>query len=226
MSELLDRDRILADAGRALNWRVSVFRETESTNDLVLRAAEGGEPEGFAVFAEAQTKGRGQFGRRWSSAFGLGLWFSILLRPRWPVAELAQMTPVVAVAAARALAETSGLDIRIKPPNDIFCNGRKLAGILSEARSGGSQVFVVVGIGINVNHAAGDFPLELQTSATSLARESGRVWTREPIAGAVLRALGGVYDPERPPGADVLAAYAALSESPLSRAPNCDSFRE
>src|SRR5689334_3316604 len=68
---LLDRDLIAKTGGF---WRVSVFRETESTNDIVLRAAEGGEPEGFAVFAEAQTRGRGQFGRRWDSAPGLGLW--------------------------------------------------------------------------------------------------------------------------------------------------------
>lgn len=219
MSELLDRDLILAEAGRRVDWRVSVFRETESTNDIVLRAAEGGEPEGFVAFAEAQTKGRGQFGRRWSSAFGLGLWFSILLRPRWPVAELAQVTPIVAVATARALAEISGLDIRIKQPNDIFCGGKKLAGILSEARTGGSEVFVVVGIGINVNHAPGDFPLELQTSATSLARETGQVWSRESVAAAVLRALGEAYDPASPPGAEILAKYAALS-----RRPNCGSF--
>jgi BirA family biotin operon repressor/biotin-[acetyl-CoA-carboxylase] ligase len=219
MSELLDRDLILAEAGCRVDWRVSVFRETESTNDIVLRAAEGGEPEGFAVFAETQTKGRGQFGRRWSSAFGLGLWFSILLRPRWPVAELAQVTPLVAVAVARALAEASGLETRIKPPNDIFCGGKKLAGILSEARTGGSEVFVVVGIGINVNHAPGDFPLELQTSAISLARETGRVWTREPVAAAVLRALGESYDPCQPPGAEIHAAYEALS-----RGPNCGSF--
>jgi BirA family biotin operon repressor/biotin-[acetyl-CoA-carboxylase] ligase len=219
MSELLDRDLILAAAGQRMDWRVSVFRETESTNDIVLRAAEGGEPEGFVAFAETQTKGRGQFGRRWSSAFGLGLWFSILLRPRWPVAELAQVTPLVAVVAARALSEATGLDIRIKPPNDIFCGGRKLAGILSEARSGGSQVFVVVGIGINVNHAPGDFPLELQTSATSLVRETGRAWAREPVAAAILRGLGEVYDPASPPGAEIHAAYAALS-----RGRNCDSF--
>jgi BirA family biotin operon repressor/biotin-[acetyl-CoA-carboxylase] ligase len=219
MSELLDRDLILAEAGRRVDWRVSVFRETESTNDIVLRAAEGGEPEGFAVFAETQTKGRGQFGRRWSSAFGLGLWFSILLRPRWPVAELAQVTPLVAVAVARALAEISGQETRIKPPNDIFCGGKKLAGILSEARTGGSEVFVVVGIGINVNHAPGDFPLELQTSATSLARETGQTGAREPVAAAVLRALGENYDPGLPPGVEIHAVYEALS-----RGPNCGSF--
>lgn len=212
----LDRD-LIAPAGSG--WRASVFRETESTNDLGLRAAEGGEAEGFAVFAEAQTRGRGQFGRRWDSPPGLGLWFSLLLRPRWPVAQLAQMTPLIAVAAVRALGAQTGMTIRIKAPNDLFVGGRKLAGILSEARTG-RDVFVVVGIGINVNHARRDFPLELQTSATSVAIETGRAWDRNPVAAAVLAEIGRTYDPALPPGADVLDQYVALS-----RPVDCDTVR-
>jgi BirA family biotin operon repressor/biotin-[acetyl-CoA-carboxylase] ligase len=212
----LDRD-LIAPAGSG--WRASVFRETESTNDLGLRAAEGGEGEGFVVFAEAQTRGRGQFGRRWDSAPGLGLWFSLLLRPRWPVAQLAQMTPLIAVAAVRALGAQTGMAIRIKAPNDLFVGGRKLAGILSEARTG-RDVFVVVGIGINVNHGRRDFPLELQTSATSVAIETGRAWDRNPMAAAVLAEIGRTYDPALPPGAEVLDQYVALS-----RPVDCDTVR-
>lgn len=212
----LDRDRIAA-AGDF--WRVSVFRETASTNDLVMRAGEGGEAEGRVIFAETQTRGRGQFGRRWDSAPGLGLWFSLLLRPRWPAAEIAQMTPLVAVAVARALGESAGLAFSIKPPNDIFFGGRKVAGILSEARTG-RDVFVAVGIGINVNHARTDFPLELQTSATSLARIVKGIWDRNELAVAVLRKVAEAYDPRCPPGSAVLEEYAALS-----RAGDCASFR-
>lgn len=217
MSEPLDRNRIATGGGF---WRVSVFRETESTNDLARRAGEGSEPEGFAVFAETQTRGRGQFGRHWDSRAGLGLWFSLLLRPAWPTADFPQMTPLVAVAVARALADAAGIAVRIKPPNDIFHDGRKLAGILSEARPG-RLPFVVVGIGINVHHARGDFPLELQTTATSvdLARGGGAV-SREAIAGAVLGEVARLYRREAPPGPEVLAAYAALS-----RDGDCGSVR-
>jgi BirA family biotin operon repressor/biotin-[acetyl-CoA-carboxylase] ligase len=218
MSEALDRDRISAGDAAWLRPRIVVFRETESTNDVVMRAAEGGEREGFVAFAETQTKGRGQFGRKWSSADGVGLWFSILLRPRWPACKLPEMTPLVAVAVARALAGTCGLTIRIKPPNDIFCHGRKLAGILSEARTG-SDVFVVVGIGINVNHTTADFPLELRTSATSLAIETGAVCDRERVASAVLATIDELYDAENPPGANVHDEYALLSRGPI-----CGSF--
>jgi BirA family biotin operon repressor/biotin-[acetyl-CoA-carboxylase] ligase len=218
MNESLDRDRISAGEAARLRPRIIVFRETESTNDVVMRAAEGGEPEGLVAFAERQTKGRGQFGRKWSSADGVGLWFSVLLRPRWPASKLPEMTPLVAVAVARALAMASGLPIRIKPPNDIFCQGRKLAGILSEARTG-NEVFVIVGIGINVNHAVDDFPLELRTSATSLAIEAGVGCDREQVASAVLAAIDELYDADDPPGAAVHEEYALLSRRPI-----CDSF--
>jgi len=218
MSSPLDRDLIAADRAGCIGSRIAVFRETESTNDIVLHAAEGGEPEGFVAFAESQTKGRGQFGRRWSSATGVGLWFSVLLRPQWDSALLAQITPVVAVAVVRAIAGSTGLAPRIKQPNDVLCQGRKLAGILSEARTGG-DLFVVAGIGINVNHAREDFPLELQTSATSIAIETGRSWPREPLAAAVLRELQGAYDATQPPDGKLLGEYEALSRGPV-----CDSF--
>lgn len=208
MFEPLDRDR-LAPAGGP--WRVCVFRETASTNDVVRRAAEGGEPEGFVAFAETQTRGRGQFGRVWDSRPGLGLWFSLLLRPRWNAADFPQMTPLVAVAVARALYEAVGLKVRIKPPNDIHVGARKLAGILSEARAG-RDAFVVVGIGLNVRHAVADFPLELQTSATSVALElGGRTPARETLAAAILDGLAQRYDAALPPDAALLAEYAALS---------------
>ncbi len=215
MPELLDRDRLAPPGGP---WRVRVFRETASTNDLVRLAAEGGEPEGFVAFAETQTRGRGQFGRVWDSRPGLGLWFSLLLRPHWAAADYPQMTPLIAVAVVRALRSAEGIAGRIKPPNDIYVGGRKLAGILSEARAG-RDAFVVVGIGVNVMHATGDFPLELQTSATSVARERrGGAPDRERLAAEILAGIAGVYDPARPPGEALLAEYAALS----SRG-DCDS---
>jgi BirA family biotin operon repressor/biotin-[acetyl-CoA-carboxylase] ligase len=212
---LLDPDLIAEPGGF---WRVRVFRETESTNDIAQQAAEGGEPEGFVVFAEAQTRGRGQFGRRWDSAPGLGLWCSLLLRPSWGPAQFSQITPLVAVATARAVARHAGLPINIKPPNDVFCRGRKLAGILSETRTG-RHPFVVVGVGINVNHAAHDFPPELRATATSVAIEAGSPTSREALASLLLGEIAGAYDPEAPPGPAILDEYAALS-----RAPVCDSF--
>lgn len=208
MSEPLDRDRLASPDGP---WRVLVFRETASTNDVVRRAAEGGEREGFVAFAEAQTHGRGQFGRVWDSRPGLGLWFSILLRPQWNAADFPQMTPLIAVAVARALRKAAGLKVRIKPPNDIYVGAKKLAGILSEARAG-RDAFVVVGIGVNVLHAVADFPLELQGSATSVALQQVHGSPdREVLGAAILAEVGLVYRVNMPPDAALLAEYAALS---------------
>jgi birA, biotin-[acetyl-CoA-carboxylase] ligase region len=216
MKSPLDRDAI-SGAG-VVGSRIAVFQETESTNDVAAHAAAGGEPEGFVAFTETQTRGRGQFGRRWESRAGLGLWFSILLRPQWPTGKLTEMTPLVAVAVARAVADLTGRVVRIKPPNDIFCGGRKLAGILSEAKTGVSM-HVVVGIGLNVNHTVADFPPELRQTATSMRIETDQTWTREEVATAVLRSIGTLYDPASPPGEEVARAYAELSHGPV-----CDNL--
>mgnify|MGYP001047237817 CR=1 FL=1 len=207
----LDKDRIVEGWSPVrVGRRLIVLRETESTNDVVQRAALAGEPEGFVAFAETQTRGRGQYARRWESAAGLGLWFSCLLRPRWPLGRLPEMTPLVAVAVANAMKVHARSGIRIKPPNDIHCAGRKLAGILSEARTG-NDVFVVVGIGININHAEQDFPAELRGTATSLAMETGAIQDRDRVAASVLQAIDSYYDPDVPPGLDVQKEYADLS---------------
>src|SRR5436190_21379184 len=93
---------------------IVVVEETESTNDLVWEAAERGAAEGFVVFAERQTKGRGQYGRRWESASYLGLWFSVLLRPTLTVRESPKLTLLLAQDAAATIQEESGCAPPIK----------------------------------------------------------------------------------------------------------------
>src|SRR4051794_12615954 len=119
-------DRLIANelrvalAGSAFGNEIVVVEETESTNDLAWKALERGAVEGFVVFAERQTKGRGQYGRRWESAPYLGLWFSVLLRPAMTLAESPQLTSLLAEAVSIALTGETGLETRIKPPNDIY----------------------------------------------------------------------------------------------------------
>ncbi|MBN8712110.1 MAG: biotin--[acetyl-CoA-carboxylase] ligase [Verrucomicrobia bacterium 61-8] len=186
---LLDPDLIQAAAGEGtVGKRVLVFRETASTNDLLLRMGESGEPEGTVVFAESQTAGRGRFKRPWHSAVGLGLWFSFLVREGLGPA-VTDLTPLIAVAMSEGLRDaTCDGRWRIKPPNDIYGDSGKVAGILIEARSG-PRPFAVIGIGLNVNHAREDFPTELRASASSLRVELDRVLDREKVAGAVLAAV-------------------------------------
>lgn len=184
-SPFLDPDLLKEGAGEGpIGSRVQVFRETASTNDLLLQMAEHGEPEGTVIFAERQTAGRGRFRRPWHSADGLGLWFSVLLRRA--LTDPTKLTPYVAVCVTEALEAFAGESVGIKAPNDVYGRFGKLAGILIEARTGASP-FAVIGIGINVNQGEQDFPPDL--TASSLALETGRQQDRLAVARMVLRRL-------------------------------------
>lgn len=193
-------DRLIADDLRARLGSSSfirdilVFEETDSTNDRAAQLGEAGALGGLAIFAERQTAGRGRFGRRWDSSSHRGLWLSLLLRPAFPLVEWPRLTTWAAVSLADGLERACGLPVGIKWPNDLQIRGRKLGGILIETaadRSG--DYFAVVGMGINVNHTAEEFPEELQQQATSLHRESKRIVDRAALAADLLRSLGDWY---------------------------------
>ena len=177
-------------AGGRIGNEIVVVEEARSTNDLAWEAFERGTPEGFVVFAERQTAGRGQYGRRWESAPYRGLWLSILLRPALTLQESPQLTSLLAEVVAETITEQTGCATTIKPPNDIYIAGRKVAGILVEGRTenGGGYV-AVAGIGINVNQTVDEFPEELRATATSLAMATGRRIDRAQLAIALLRRL-------------------------------------
>jgi len=184
-------DRLIATELRAaLANEIIVVDETASTNDLVWQAFERGAAEGFVAFAERQSKGRGQYGRHWESAPYLGLWFSILLHPAMSLRESPKLTLELAEAVAATIAVETGCTPTIKPPNDIYISGRKVAGVLVEGRklNDGSYV-AVAGIGINVNHSLEDFSAELRATAGSLAIVAGKKISREKLAIALLRQL-------------------------------------
>jgi BirA family biotin operon repressor/biotin-[acetyl-CoA-carboxylase] ligase len=154
---------------------VHAYRSVKSTNDLAARLAEDGAPEGVIVTAEEQTKGRGRLGRSWYSPPKTGIYLSIILRPTFPPEDAPGLSVMTAVALADTLVKWKPGLVQIKWPNDIWINGRKTAGILTElsAERNGIQ-HVIVGVGINVNHRAGDFPEDLRATATSLRRELRR----------------------------------------------------
>ncbi|MDQ3415328.1 MAG: biotin--[acetyl-CoA-carboxylase] ligase [Verrucomicrobiota bacterium] len=170
--------------------RIIVLESTRSTNEFLLQALTPELPEGFVVFAEHQTAGRGQRGHRWESAPYRGLWFSILLRPRIPIVESARLTDWAAQAVAAAIRSETGLEARIKLPNDVYVAGKKVAGVLVETKAGlGSKWTAVAGIGVNVNQAPEEFPDELRDRAGSLAMALGRPIDRPAFAAALLREL-------------------------------------
>lgn len=159
-------------------------RTIDSTNAHAIRLIEGGAGgDEFAVTAAEQTAGRGRMERVWVSKPGLGLYLSIVSRPCVAVENLPQSTLVAAVAAVHALRARCDAPVSIKWPNDLYYDGKKLGGILTQTKWGapGARVSVVVGIGINCNHVVDDFPPELRTTATSM-----RAITGVPIDGEIL----------------------------------------
>ncbi len=193
---MLPPDRLIAAELRAslgenvIGGRIIVLESTRSTNDFLLRMLTPELPEGFVVFAEHQTAGRGQRGNFWASAAHQGLWFSLLLRPQLPLTESARLTNWAAEAIAATIRSETGLEPRIKPPNDVYLGERKVAGVLVETKAGpGPAWSAIVGMGVNLNQAAEDFPAELRARAGSLAMALGRRVERAAFAIALLAQL-------------------------------------
>lgn len=150
--------------GYPIRW----LAETASTNDVAREWARIGAPDGATVVAARQTRGRGRRERIWDSPTGTGLYVSFVLRPGWPAEQAPNLAIVAGMAAFRALEKAGVPDLRVKWPNDVLAGGKKICGVLVEPRLGAGRIeFAVVGIGINVGQAAGDFPPELRTKATS-----------------------------------------------------------
>lgn len=167
--------------GRPLRF----FEEVGSTNTEASAWASQGAPEGALVVTNHQTRGRGRWGRSWSSSPGKLLQFSLVLRPRMPADRLGLVTTALGVACAEAIEGLCGLEPSIKWPNDVRLGGRKLAGILVETELSGTSVDVVIaGMGVNVGWAAKDIPAELRDTTTSLAFEMGP--GKEPPRSALL----------------------------------------
>ena len=186
---MLDRDRIVPQLKNGRHeWGLILGDYADSTNLKVKEMAEHGAAEGVTIIVDRQTAGRGRLGRSFHSPEG-GLYLSTLLRPADP--DTGQITGCAAVAAARAIESLCDANIDIKWVNDLYLNGRKVAGILAEGvfAPDGTLTAVVLGIGINVGEMT--FPADLQPIATSLGNE-GFALTREDLAAAFLNELTAV----------------------------------
>ncbi len=194
-------DLLLADdlasrlgIGCVVGREIHVFKETASTNDVIERLARDGAKEGVVVFAESQTRGRGRLGRKWHSPPGQGLYFSVLLRPKLRPLEATQLTVVAATALVRAIEATTSVRPAIKWPNDLLVGGRKIAGVLTELSAELDTIkHLTLGIGLDVNQAAADFPPELRNIATSLRLAGGEMVSRPELATRLLRELDHDY---------------------------------
>lgn len=143
--------------------------QVASTNDIAIARGKAGAAEGTLVIAEHQTAGRGRYGRKWVAPPGKCLLVSVVFRHRLLSDQVPLPNFIGAIAIARAIQKTHGLDARIKPPNDVRIEKRKVAGVLTEfAYDAQQQPFFVLGFGVNVNIVLEDFPTELRDTATSV----------------------------------------------------------
>lgn len=174
--------------------RIFYYPSIGSTNDRALELAAAEEPEGGLVLAEEQTAGRGRRERTWCSTPYAGIYASLILRPAMPATRAPLLTFMAAVAVADALNEQTGLKARIKWPNDVLVGGRKIAGVLGEVRGNDPEVReMVVGFGVNVNHAAADFPEAIRDLATSVRLERGAPIDRAPLLASLLEGFERRY---------------------------------
>jgi BirA family biotin operon repressor/biotin-[acetyl-CoA-carboxylase] ligase len=180
-------------AGTSFAKRIHHFFKVGSTNDVALRLGQEGEPHGTLVIAEEQTAGRGRAGRAWHSEKSSGIHLSVLLRPQLPPGEAPLLTLLAGLAARDAVAEQTGLEADVRWPNDLLLGGKKFCGILTEMQAEPDRIhFVVVGIGLNVNHTR--FPESLAGVATSLRIEAGRATSRLELLIKLLRQLDRYYN--------------------------------
>jgi BirA family biotin operon repressor/biotin-[acetyl-CoA-carboxylase] ligase len=179
--------------GRALRF----LDVTPSTQSVAMELAASGAPEGTLVLAEEQTAGMGRRGRRWHSARGLGIWLSLVLRPPVPSSRCRALSTWAGLAVLDTL-RARGWDegaAGLKWPNDVVAGGRKLCGILIDARSSGAELsYAIVGLGLNTGHGERDFPDELATTATSVRMVEGEAPDRAALLAELLLALERGYE--------------------------------
>jgi BirA family biotin operon repressor/biotin-[acetyl-CoA-carboxylase] ligase len=167
--------------------------QVDSTNTLAQDYAERGEPEGLVVTAEEQLSGRGRMGRKWVVPRATSLQLSILLRPPLEPRHASRLVPMAGLALARALEREYNVRPALKWPNDVLLDGKKVAGILAESSiRGDTLVYVVLGVGVNVNYTMRAFP-EFAPFATTLQDVLGHAVERSSLERVLLAELDSYY---------------------------------
>jgi len=188
--------------------------ECTSTNDVAARIAEEGAPHGAVVIAETQLAGRGRHGRSWYSSRG-GVWMSVLLKPEGRVFPIDSFPIIAAVAIAKTMVLSWRIKARVRWPNDVVIDGRKVAGILVESKSKGNELtYAIIGVGINAN--VDTSPVEsIRGSSTSLNSILNAPIDRVQLIVAVLSNLEAMFESVQ--AGDERAALDQLAELDYSR---------
>ncbi|HKW57759.1 MAG TPA: biotin--[acetyl-CoA-carboxylase] ligase [Candidatus Acidoferrum sp.] len=179
--------------GSLFGKRIYHFFRTDSTNRVALELGHAEEPEGAVVLAEEQTAGKGRSGRKWESDRAMGIYVTLLLRPKLAPVQAPLLTMMAGLSAYSAIQVQTGLTPDLKWPNDLLVNGKKVGGILTEMHAEPAQVrFVIVGIGLNVNQEK--FSGDLGAAAISLRLATGQQQSRLELLVRLLREFENDYN--------------------------------
>lgn len=190
---------------KILGKEIHAYKALKSTNELAYRLAQNDAPEGTLVISDHQTRGRGRMGRGWFSPPKVGLWLSLILRPRIPPSRAPGLSICAGLALASSVEQMTGLNAGIKWPNDCVVNGRKAAGILLELSAELDKIdFVILGVGVNVNQDRKIFPKTLVKKATSLKIELGTEVDRLRLLKLFLERFEKIYLEFRESGLETL----------------------
>ncbi len=188
------------------------FLELDSTNLEARRRAEAGAPHGTCLVAEHQSAGRGRLDRRWQAPRGSALLFSLILRPNLRLRRVFALNNLISLAICRTLERHGGVEAAIKWPNDVYLEGKKLAGLLTEFTSRAEAVeYAVVGVGINVNQEP-EWLAGLERPAMSLLAATGHAWERATLLAQILEEMTALHEDFMAGGGEALAQeYAQRS---------------
>ena len=163
-----------------LGKEIVYFPELDTTQRIAHELARNGSPHGTIVITDEQKKGKGRLGRTWYSEKGKGIWMSIIIRPEFSFQQAPQITLLTSVILAKTLRKLYEKPFEIKWPNDLYIDGKKLSGILTEIHGEQDQIhYLIIGVGINTH--ASDFPEELEKKATSIQELMGQAPKRMTI---------------------------------------------
>ena len=175
---------------------IEIFNELDSTNNYLKRIGSQGENENKLVIAESQTGGRGRMGRTFYSPNGTGIYFSLLLHPQISAEKSLFLTIMAAVSVAETVMKYNNNDVKIKWVNDIYIDGKKVCGILTEGSINSNKMldYAVVGIGINVIAPENGFPNDIKDIATAIFPGNTEENIKEKIVADVLNRFFGMYN--------------------------------
>jgi BirA family biotin operon repressor/biotin-[acetyl-CoA-carboxylase] ligase len=197
-----------------IGWCIHYLETATSTQDIAAQLARDGAASGTVVIAETQTAGRGRKARQWYSPPGVNLYLTVILRPKIIPAELPRVSLAAGLAVAQTLDSVAPGMVQLKWPNDVWLRGKKVAGILAQAVNVDTHetTVVLLGIGINVNLAAGDILPELRDAATSVRIEVGAPCDRVMLAAALFARLNAIIaELERDGFSEIRARWEGLS---------------